>query len=130
MKLFSRIGDVFDTGKKIAGGVVAVIGLITLPVTGMFWLDARFAKAGEVSSLRGQLNYQTNELKLEGARTRLEQAEGKLLEFQLRGEKERASVAGRQFEADLTRRIEQTKGEIVDLQARLRQQRRESGSKE
>lgn len=122
MKKFARIRRMvkllagwFDDGKKIAEGSVAVVLFIGFLAGGWYWLDGRWdqrAIAGEAQAIRGQMNYQTNELKLGQARQGLEAWQQRWLEFQIKTPSERNSMTGQQYMQVINDRIEQYKKEV------------------
>jgi len=129
--MITWLANTFDTWKKITGGILAVVAFVGACVSGAVKLNQHWVLAtvyaADVEQLRGQLNYQVNELKLENARTRLQQANAKQLEFSLKPTSERDSEMGRRYGDQLQKDVDSATKEVHDLEEALKNQRTQIG---
>jgi predicted negative regulator of RcsB-dependent stress response len=117
------LGQLAEHWKKTLAAVVAAVTLVTGLLAGWRALDGRWVKtevyASEMQQLRGQVNFQVNELKREAAKNRLKQAEAKLAEFRTRPAAERFAPSGAEYQAFLEREVRDARDDVRRLDAAL-----------
>lgn len=121
-----RIRYLWSSWTVAAAGLTATTAAIGVLLGGWWFIDERWdqrALAADGRAIQGQLNYQINEVKLGYAKQRLEAAETKWLEFQLRPAAERNTQLGREYQRVLEGKVGEAKREVDFYEEALRRQK-------
>ena len=110
----------------VGGSVASAGGIATSVYSAVIMIDGRWdqrAVAADFKTLQGQINYQTNEVKLGQARQNLDMWQQRWIEFELKSPAEKNSPVGRQYQRIIDDKIGQYKHEVEYFERALENQR-------